>query len=248
MNGYYLLIIACLLAAAVIGVLFIATWVKKKTCVTGTDFIMEQGNFLRGLWTTLPESHQLAFWYIWLQHHRMFYDVFGRGHHWHNPELFDEGLTLLTKAIHTGIPVQQFSEFMEKFAENALPLNDDDDFEQLAVFPGTRLYTVMDYFQEPSGKKLADCFLKDSSYDDLIAEANDFEVSLPDYDLQNKMDSLQVEFLKELSTFERLPDDWERRLAHYGKPLLDLHKIKIELENAHINAEIVKTEDSEAKL
>lgn len=67
------------------------------------------------------------------------------------------------------------------------------------------------------------------------------------YDLQNKMDSLQVEFLKELSTFERLPDDWERHLAHYGKPLLDLHKIKIELENAHINAEVVKTEDSEAK-
>ena len=247
MNEDNWFIIACLLAAPVVGFLFIAAWVKKKTCVTGTDFIMEQGNFLRGLWTILPESHQLAFWYIWQQHHRMFYDVFGRGHHWHNPELFDEGLTLLTKAIHTGIPVQQFSEFMEKFAENALPLNDDDDFEQLAVFPGTRLYTVMDYFQEPSGKKLADCFLKDSSYDDLIAEANDFEVSLPDYDLQNKMDSLQVEFLKELSTFERLPDDWERRLAHYGKPLLDLHKIKIELENAHINAEAVKTEDSEAK-
>ena len=165
----------------------------------------------------------------------------------HNPELFDEGLTLLTKAIHTGIPVQQFSEFMKKFAGNALPLNDDDDFEQLAVFPGTMLYTVMDYFQEPSGKKLADCFLQDSPYDDLTAEANDFEVSLPDYDLQNKMDSLQVEFLKELSTFERLPDDWERRLAHYGKPLLDLHKIKIELENAYINAEVVKMEDSEAK-
>ena len=239
MNGDNLLIIACLLATAVIGVLFIAARVKEKSCTTRTDFITEQSHFIRSLWTTLPKSHQLAFWYICLRHHRMFYDVFGKGRHWHNPELFDEGLTLLTRAIHTGIPVQQFSEFMEKFAENALPLNDDDDFEQLAVFPGTRLYTVMDYFQE---------FLKDSSYDDLIAEANDFEVSLPDYDLQNKMDSLQVEFLKELSTFERLPDDWERRLAHYGKPLLDLHKIKIELENAHINAEVVKTEDLEAKL
>ena len=107
MNEDNWFIIACLLAAPVVGFLFIAAWVKKKTCVTGTDFIVEQGNFLRGLWTILPESHQLAFWYIWLQHHRMFYDVFGRGHHWHNPELFDEGLTLLTKAIHTGIPVQQ---------------------------------------------------------------------------------------------------------------------------------------------
>ena len=32
-----------------------------------------------------------------------------------------------------------------------------------------------------------------------------------------------------------------------GNPLLDLHKIKIELENAYINAEVVKMEDSEAK-
>ena len=158
MNGDNLLIIACLLAAAVIGILFIAARVKKKTYMTGTDFITEQSHFIRSLWTTLPESHQLAFWHICLRHHRMFYDVFGKGRHWHNSELFDEGLTLLTKAIYTGIPVQQFSEFMKKYAENALPLNDDDDFEQLAVFPGTMLYTVMDYFQEPSDKKLADCF------------------------------------------------------------------------------------------
>ena len=203
MNGDNLLIIACLLAAAVIGILFIAARVKKKTYMTGTDFITEQSHFIRSLWTTLPESHQLAFWYIWLQHHRMFYDVFGRGHHWHNPELFDEGLTLLTKAIHTGIPVQQFSEFMKKFAGNALPLNDDDDFEQLAVFPGTMLYTVMDYFQEPSGKKLADCFLQDSPYDDLTAEANDFEVSLPDYDLQNKMDVIVPNLVKHICNFQR---------------------------------------------
>ena len=247
MNEDNWFIIACLHAAPVVGFLFIAAWVKKKTCVTGTDFIMEQGNFLRGLWTILPESHQLAFWHICLRHHRMFYDVFGKGRHWHNSELFDEGLTLLTKAIYTGIPVQQFSEFMKKYAENALPLNDDDDFEQLAVFPGTMLYTVMDYFQEPSDKKLADCFICDRLYDDLIAETNNFDVSLPAYDLQNKMDSLQVEFLKELSTYEKLPDDWEKRFAHYGKPLLDLHKIKIELENAYINAEVVKMEDSEAK-
>lgn len=247
MNGDNLLIIACLLAAAVIGILFIAARVKKKTYMTGTDFITEQSHFIRSLWTTLPESHQLAFWHICLRHHRMFYDVFGKGRHWHNSELFDEGLTLLTKAIYTGIPVQQFSEFMKKYAENALPLNDDDDFEQLAVFPGTMLYTVMDYFQEPSDKKLADCFICDRLYDDLIAETNNFDVSLPAYDLQNKMDSLQVEFLKELSTYEKLPDDWEKRFAHYGKPLLDLHKIKIELENAYINAEVVKMEDSEAK-
>lgn len=247
MNGDNLLIIACLLAAAVISFLFIAARVKEKTCMTGTDFITEQSNFIRGWWTTLPKSHQLAFWYICLHHHRMFYDVFGKGRHWHNPELFDEGLTLLTKAIHTGIVVQQFSEFMEKYAENALPLNDNDDFEQLAVFPGSMLYTVMDYFQEPSDKKLADCFICDRLYDDLTAEANDFDVSLPDYDLQNKMDSLQVNFFKELSTYERLPDDWERCFARYGEPLLDLCKIKIELENAYINAEVVKAEDSEAK-
>lgn len=247
MNGGNLLIIACLLAAAVIGVLFIAARVKEKTCMTGTDFITEQSNFIRGLWTTLPKSHQLAFWYICLHHHRMFYDVFGKGRHWHNPELFDEGLTLLTKAIHTGIEVQQFSEFMKKYAENALPLNDDDDFEQLAVFPGTMLYTVMDYFQEPSDKKLADCFICDRLYDDLIAETNDFDVSLPNNELQNKMDSLQVEFLKELSTYEKLPDDWERRLAHYGKPLLDLHKIKIELENAYNTEAFSPAGETEAK-
>ena len=57
MNEDNWFIIACLLAAPVVGFLFIAAWVKKKTCVTGTDFIMEQGNFLRGLWTILPESH-----------------------------------------------------------------------------------------------------------------------------------------------------------------------------------------------
>ena len=71
------------------------------------------------------------------------------------------------------------------------------------------------------------------------------------YDLQNKMDSLQVEFLKELSTYERLPDDWERRFAHYGEPLLDLRKIKAELENAYINTnrELVRkvTEAAEVK-
>ena len=36
-------------------------------------------------------------------------------------------------------------------------------------------------------------------------------------------------------------------LKKNGNPLLDLHKIKIELENAYINAEVVKMEDSEAK-
>ena len=51
MNEDNLFIIACMLAAPVVGFLFIAAWVKKKTCVTGTDFIVEQGNFLRGLWT-----------------------------------------------------------------------------------------------------------------------------------------------------------------------------------------------------
>ena len=198
-----------------------------------SDFIAEQLQFIRHLWDNLPNSHRVAFAYIWLHHHQNFYRVFAGGKRWYDPEMFHAGLALLEDAAFHGVSPIQISDFMHEYSKQAALADNEKDVDWLTVFSGKFLFHVMEYFQSPTDEKLADFLLFDRPYDDLVSEANDAEINIPFDDPQDIMDQRMVDFLKELGSFPELPVDWQTRFVHYGEPLVDLQKVKKALDNAY---------------